>query len=131
MSAPGPPIGWNLDGPSSGSASKSKKKSKDKKKRREKRKSSSSSSTSTDSSSDERHKKGNKYSKLREGKVKKLKKLKKDKKHKNKDRDSSPDFGVPINLMQNRVHAPETQESWQARQSVLRRVVDPSTGRER
>lgn len=131
MSASGPPIGWNLDGPSGTlpvNTSKSKKKSKEKKKRREKRKSSSSSSSnSSDSSSDERQKKGHKASKLRD-KVK-LKKHKKDKK--SKHRESSPDFGVPINLMQNRVHAPETQESWQARQNVLRKVVDPSTGRER
>lgn len=93
-------------------------------------------SSSSSSSSDERHKKGNKFSKLREGvsvgggKVKKLKKHKKDKR--DKKRDATPDdFMVPINLMQNRVTAPETHESWQARQNILRRVVDPSTGRER
>lgn len=126
MSNPGPPIGWNLDGPLSG-VSKSKKKSKDKKKRKEKRRSSSSSSSdSSSSSSDERHKKGKKYSKLRDGKLKKPKKDKKSKKL-----SSEPDFGVPIHLMHNRATAPETQESWQARQNVIRRVVDPSTGRER
>lgn len=126
MSNLGPPIGWNLDGPSTG-ISKSKKKSKDKKKRKEKRRSSSSSSSSSDSSSsDERHKKGKKYSKLRDGKLKKPKKSKKHGKE-----SSGPDFGVPIHLMQNRASAPETQESWQARQNIIRRVVDPSTGRER
>lgn len=94
-------------------------------------------SSSSSSSSDERHKKGNKFSKLREGvsvgggKGKKLKKHKKDKRDKKRDATPDLDFGVPINLMQNRVTAPETHESWQARQNILRRVVDPSTGRER
>lgn len=125
------PIGWNLDNISIPSKSKKKsKKHKDKKsKSRASSSSSSDSSSSSSSSSNDGRSKPGKKQKLFDGKIKKHKKVKKNKK---KDkRDGSPDFGVPINLMQNRGTAPETQESWLARQSVLRRVIDPTTGRER
>lgn len=40
-------------------------------------------------------------------------------------------FNYVIDLMSNKVGAPETREAYEARQSRLRRVVDPETGRER
>lgn len=41
------------------------------------------------------------------------------------------DCGVPLDLMNTRARAPETREQYEARQSVIRRVVDPETGRAR
>ncbi|XP_013111820.2 ADP-ribosylation factor-like protein 6-interacting protein 4 [Stomoxys calcitrans] len=41
------------------------------------------------------------------------------------------DFAIPLNLMNNKSHAPETPEEYQKRQSRIRREVDPSTGRTR
>lgn len=41
------------------------------------------------------------------------------------------DCGVPLGLMNRKARAPETREEYEARQSIIRRVVDPSTGRAR
>lgn len=145
MSAsPGPPIGWNLPEGSNSTAGvgrqkhkKLKHKKSDKKKKHYNRSSSTTSSSSSSSSSSsnsgsDRHKKGHKYTKLKEIKDRAHKKHKKHK-HKKGEKVAAdgPDFGVPVHLMQSRANAPETQEAWQARQNVIRRVVDPSTGRER
>ncbi|XP_058443561.1 ADP-ribosylation factor-like protein 6-interacting protein 4 [Malaya genurostris] len=45
--------------------------------------------------------------------------------------DPGDDCGVPLQLMDTRARAPETREQYEARQSVIRRVVDPETGRSR
>lgn len=42
-----------------------------------------------------------------------------------------PDFSVPIDLMYSKSHVPETPEEYQKRQSQIRRVTDPETGRTR
>ncbi|CAO1426512.1 unnamed protein product [Diamesa serratosioi] len=118
-----------------------KKQKKEKRKRHSSSSSSSSSSTnsSTSSSSDESSKKKHKKSK-------KYKHCKKDhKKAKLKDinktgepctsnqQDLAPpdqDFSIPLYLMDNQAKKrPETQEEYLLRQSVLRREVDPETGR--
>ncbi|XP_055535504.1 ADP-ribosylation factor-like protein 6-interacting protein 4 [Wyeomyia smithii] len=44
---------------------------------------------------------------------------------------SEEDCGVPLHLMDTKARAPETKEQYEARQSVLRRIVDPETGRTR
>lgn len=41
------------------------------------------------------------------------------------------DFSIPIHLMDNKHKAPETKEEYEKRQSVIRRVVDPESGRTR
>lgn len=41
------------------------------------------------------------------------------------------DFSIPIHLMDNKHKAPETREEYEKRQSIIRRVVDPETGRTR
>uniref|UniRef100_A0A182YM44 ADP-ribosylation factor-like protein 6-interacting protein 4 n=1 Tax=Anopheles stephensi TaxID=30069 RepID=A0A182YM44_ANOST len=41
------------------------------------------------------------------------------------------DCGIPLDLMNRKAMAPETREEYEARQSILRRVVDPETGRTR
>lgn len=41
------------------------------------------------------------------------------------------DCGVPLDLMNTQARAPETREQYEARQAVVRRVVDPETGRTR
>ncbi|XP_055638353.1 ADP-ribosylation factor-like protein 6-interacting protein 4 [Toxorhynchites rutilus septentrionalis] len=41
------------------------------------------------------------------------------------------DCGIPLILMNTKARAPETREQYEARQAVLRRVVDPETGRTR
>ncbi|XP_053679430.1 ADP-ribosylation factor-like protein 6-interacting protein 4 [Anopheles nili] len=41
------------------------------------------------------------------------------------------DCGVPLDLMNRKARAPETREEYEARQSIIRRVVDPETGRTR
>uniref|UniRef100_A0A182SX50 ADP-ribosylation factor-like protein 6-interacting protein 4 n=1 Tax=Anopheles maculatus TaxID=74869 RepID=A0A182SX50_9DIPT len=41
------------------------------------------------------------------------------------------DCGIPLNLMNRKAMAPQTREEYEARQSILRRVVDPETGRTR
>lgn len=104
-----------------------KKHKKDKKKRRSSSSSSSSTSSSSSSSSDEKHKR---------------KKHKKDHKrhreHKSGEcsKQADPtlpdeDFSIPIHLMDNKLKAPETREEYEKRQSVIRRVIDPETGRTR
>lgn len=45
--------------------------------------------------------------------------------------DPSLDCGIPLDLMNRKAMAPETREEYEARQSILRRVVDPETGRTR
>lgn len=45
--------------------------------------------------------------------------------------DSVLDFGVPLDLMNRKARAPETREEYEARQAIVRRVVDPETGRSR
>lgn len=93
----------------------------------------SSSSSSSSSSSDDKHKR------------------KKHKKHHKKDRKderlptpyagtsvqatapppADEDFSIPIHLMDNKHKAPETREEYEKRQSIIRKVVDPETGRTR
>lgn len=46
-------------------------------------------------------------------------------------RDEEPDFSVPIDLMYSKSHVPETPEEYKKRQSQIRRVIDPETGRSR
>lgn len=125
---------------------KDKKHKKDKKRRRSSSSSSSSSSSgssssdsSSSSSSDEKHRR---------------KKQKKHHKSKSKDirqigepstsrpavlvqqpptapHDPDDDFSIPIGLMDNKAKAPETKEEYEKRQSIIRRVIDPDTGRSR
>ncbi|XP_053698403.1 ADP-ribosylation factor-like protein 6-interacting protein 4 [Sabethes cyaneus] len=44
---------------------------------------------------------------------------------------SDEDCGVPLELMDTTARAPETREQYEARQAVVRRIVDPETGRTR
>lgn len=44
---------------------------------------------------------------------------------------STVDCGVPLDLMNTRARAPETREEYEARQAIVRRVLDPETGRSR
>ncbi|XP_055903828.1 ADP-ribosylation factor-like protein 6-interacting protein 4 [Eupeodes corollae] len=48
-----------------------------------------------------------------------------------RDREEEPDFSVPIDLMYSKSHVPETPEEYQKRQSQIRRIIDPETGRTR
>lgn len=120
--------------------------------------SSSSSSSSSDESSDgSKHKRHHKKKKFKKGKKKKLKKkskkvkknsLSKVKAQEAKSRTEEPHQGPSLELPQesseeigpvltdeqkSRIQAmkPMTKEEWDARQSVIRKVVDPETGRMR
>lgn len=44
---------------------------------------------------------------------------------------STVDCCVPLDLMNTRARAPETREEYEARQAIVRRVLDPETGRSR
>lgn len=110
-----------------------KKHKKDKKKRRSSSSSSSSgssssSSGSSDSGSDEKHKR-KKHKKDHKKKTKDVKGLKVGESSKAITTPPGEDFSIPIHLMKNK--APETREEYEKRQSVIRRVVDPETGRTR
>lgn len=85
----------------------------------------SSSSTSYSSSSDDKRRKGKglKKQSLKKPQVVKNKKLK-------AKQDVSTD--VPLHLMEkSKVMAPMTKEQWEKQQSVVRKVYDESTGRQR
>ncbi|XP_055700157.1 ADP-ribosylation factor-like protein 6-interacting protein 4 [Phlebotomus papatasi] len=112
-------VGWSMDG-----RKKVKKhKHKDHKKHKRRSSSSSSSSSSSDSSS------GRKMSKEARKAYKEQKKLQK--KMKKAAKKAGTNYDIPINLMNSTARAPETRDQWEARQNVIRRVVDPVTGRER
>jgi hypothetical protein len=119
-----------------------------KKRRKDKSSSSSDSSESTSYTSSQETKVHKKKSKKKEKlhstakksrkekrKEKKLlkKRLKKSKQSNNSDKESSEneDFSVPIDLMNMKANAPETREQYEARQNVVKRVLDPETGRYR
>ena len=121
-----------------------KKHKKDKSKRRSSSSSSSSSScssssSSSSSSSDEKHKR--KKHKKHHKKSKELKFMKIESKERMKTGEGSctappvpvpdEDFSIPVHLMNNKHKAPETREEYEKRQSVIRKVVDPETGRTR
>lgn len=67
----------------------------------------------------------------------KSKKIKKHLKDEKKGSSNPPacgpdeDFSIPLDLMNNKSHAPETPEEYQKRQSRLRKEIDPVTGRMR
>lgn len=44
---------------------------------------------------------------------------------------STSDFSVPLDLMNNKARAPQSKEEYEARQKIIRKVVDPETGRTR
>ncbi|XP_075157838.1 ADP-ribosylation factor-like protein 6-interacting protein 4 [Haematobia irritans] len=74
-----------------------------------------------------------KHKEKKSKKVKKHSKPKKDRK-KLKEKpveDAEGDFAIPLSLISNKSHAPETPEEYQKRQSRIRREVDPCTGRTR
>jgi hypothetical protein len=94
--------------------------------------SSSTSSSSSSSSESDHHKKKKKHFK------KKLKSDKKDPKKSEEKKKSTPgsgsdaDYSIPLALATSSTsHRPETKEEYEKRQSVVRRVVDPETGRSR
>ncbi|XP_019876810.1 ADP-ribosylation factor-like protein 6-interacting protein 4 [Aethina tumida] len=122
------------------SGSSKNKKSKKKKKYSEERKrklSSSSDSSSSTSDSDSSSKKIKK--KLKKLKKKRKKEKKKDKKQKKKDKNKAVTededgaaADIPLDLMEKpRSLAPMTKEEWEKRQSVVKRVYDETTGRNR
>lgn len=116
-------------------SSKSKKKyskKHEKKKRKRHSSSSSSSSTSSSSSSDEKYQKRKKLKKKKSKKITvKIGETSKKLEKSNSSSSSECDFGIPIHLMDNKQKAPETKEEYEKRQSIIRRVVDPETGRTR
>lgn len=157
---PAPPIGWNVDGVKAPNPTTIKvKKHKKRHSSSSSSTSSGSSSDSGDSNRDKsssrpRHKNREERRKAREERrkvkrerrqLKKAQKLehKKAKKEMKKYKrlskskssssgvDDEPDFGVPLNLMNTSAKAPETREQYEARQSEIRREIDPVTGRSR
>ncbi|XP_059611201.1 ADP-ribosylation factor-like protein 6-interacting protein 4 [Phlebotomus argentipes] len=111
--------GWSVD------RHKKLKKHKHKDHKKHKRRSSSSSSCSSSSDSSSGRKMSKEMKKARKEQKKLQKKLKKEAKK------GHTNYDIPINLMTNTARVPETREQWEARQSVIRRVTDPVTGRER
>lgn len=110
-----------------------KKHKKDKKKRRSSSSSSStesSSSSSSSSSSDGKHKRKKHKKDHKKNKVTKSLKVGESSKFTQvQPQLPEEDFSIPIHLMENKHKAPETKEEYEKRQSVIRKVVDPETGR--
>lgn len=116
-----------------------KKHEKKQKKEKRKRRSSSSSSSSTSSTSSTSSSSDEKYKRKKHKKDHKRSKELKSKKAGESSKILQPpvppqpeeDFSIPIHLMDNKHKAPETKEEYEKRQSVIRRVVDPESGRTR
>ncbi|XP_044761466.1 ADP-ribosylation factor-like protein 6-interacting protein 4 isoform X2 [Coccinella septempunctata] len=112
----------------------SKSRSERKYKKGKKRTSSSDSSTSEDSStsSSDSSSSSSEEEKKRKKKSKLISKTTKKKKPKKKPEDDGPSADIPLELMDKRkTLAPMTKEEWEKKQSVVRRVYDESTGRNR
>lgn len=128
--------------------SKKRKEKKHKKEKKRKRSSSSSSSSSTsDSDSSDSSSSSSSDDKYRKKKQKKIHKKKSNEIKIGEpssssqqvilqptappEHDDDDDFSIPIDLMNNKHKAPETKEEYDKRQSIIRKVVDPDTGRSR
>lgn len=90
-------------------------------------------SSSASPSSPDRNKKKKKKREKDKSRTEKKASKKAKKKKKSSKRESSPeaDYGIPIDLMNSKVRAPESREDYEARQSQVKRVFDADTGRTR
>lgn len=112
-------------------------KHKKREKKSKKRKRPASSSSSSDSSSDsnyKKHKKHKKHHKIKKKERKdKIPKTSEETEKSTKKPSDSPesdnDYTVPLRLAESK--RPETKEEYDKRQSIVRRVLDPETGRSR
>jgi hypothetical protein len=130
---------------------KRKSKSSDHKKKKKHRSTSSSSSSScsssSSSSSDDERKRHRKEARRLKRESKKMHKINKQLRSKSVAAASSStttstaaitipaaataDYGIPIELMNSKAKAPQTREEYEAKQSIIRKVVDTETGRTR